>query len=98
MLMRLKQIFLMLAMCFCMTFAFVPMIEAQASELQIEEEAEEYEALEGAEETEEDEEEQFFFLIILGGGLLIVIFAVVVAISTFSSSIAVAANMDVDGE
>ena len=44
------------------------------------------------------EDEETFFFLMMGGGLLIIIFAVVAAMSTVSSSIAVAANMDVDGE
>ena len=45
-----------------------------------------------------NEDEETFFFLMMGGGLLIIIFAVVAAMSTVSSSIAVAANMDVDGE
>ena len=51
----------------------------------------------GTTDAAKEDEETFFFLM-MGGGLLIIIFAVVAAMSTVSSSIAVAANMDVDGE
>ena len=77
-----------LMLCFCLTLAALPAQEAYAS------------GTETAEETEDakQEDEETFFFIMMGGALLIVIVAVVTAVSTESSSIAVAANMDVDGE
>ncbi len=77
-----------LMLCFCLTLAALPAQEAYAS------------GTETAEETEDakQEDEETFFFIMMGGALLIVIVAVVTAVSTVSSSIAVAANMDVDGE
>ena len=77
-----------LMLCFCLSLAALPAQEAYAS------------GTETAEETEDakQEDEETFFFIMMGGALLIVIVAVVTAVSTVSSSIAVAANMDVDGE
>ena len=77
-----------LMLCFCLTLAALPAQEAYAS------------GTETAEETEDakQEDEETFFFIMMGGALLIVIVAVVTAVSTVSSSIAVAANMDVDGQ
>ncbi len=77
-----------LMLFFCLTFASLPAQEVYASGTG---------TIEETEETEQENEETFFF-IMMGGALLIVIVAVVTAVSTVSSSIAVAANMDVDGE
>lgn len=89
-----KHIRLFLAavmLCFCLFFAAVPAQEVRASGTDTAEQTEE------TEETEQEDEETFFF-VLMGGALLIIIVAVVTAVSTVSSSIAVAANMDVDGE
>ncbi len=86
-----KHIRLFLAavmLCFCLFFAAVPAQEVRASGT---------DTAEQTEETEQEDEETFFF-VLMGGALLIIIVAVVTAVSTVSSSIAVAANMDVDGE
>ncbi len=86
-----KHIKLLLAammLCFCLAFAAAPALEVRAD------------GTETAEETEDgkQEDEETFFFFMMGGALLIVIVAVVTAVSTVSGSIAVAANMDVDGE
>lgn len=86
-----KQIKLFLAalmLCFCLSLAALPAQEVYASDTGV---------VEKTEDAESEDEETFFF-ILMGGALLIVIVAVVTAVSTVSSSIAVAANMDVDGE
>ena len=87
-----------LMLCFCLTLAALPAQEAYASGTETAEETED--AKQEDEETEDakQEDEETFFFIMMGGALLIVIVAVVTAVSTVSSSIAVAANMDVDGE
>ncbi len=81
-----KYMLTVLAVCFCLSFMMVPARPAYASGAQT------------AEETAAEEDEETFFFIMMGGALLIIITAVVTAVSMVSSSIAVAANMDVDGE
>lgn len=83
-----KYMLAVLLTCFCLAFVAVPAQTIYASGTQTEE---------VAAETGNEDEETFFF-IMMGGALLVIIVAVVTAVSTVSSSIAVAANMDVDGE
>lgn len=90
-----KKMLLMVIMCLVLSAGTVPAMNAYAETVQTD-------AQNGAQTAEttgavKEDEETFFFLM-MGGGLLIIIFAVVAAMSTVSSSIAVAANMDVDGE
>lgn len=93
----LKKNVLMAVMCLILSMGAAPMLEAHAETVPTEAVQEMAEApVENADGAKEDEE--VFFFLMMGGGLLIIVFAVVVAMSTFSSSIAVAANMDVDGE
>ena len=91
-----KKMLLMVIMCLVLS----PAMNAYAETVQTE--TVQTDAQNGAQTAEttdaaKEDEETFFFLM-MGGGLLIIIFAVVAAMSTVSSSIAVAANMDVDGE
>lgn len=83
-----KYITAVLMMCLCLGFTAAPAFTARASEVQTTEETAQT----------EDEDEETFFFIMMGGALLVIIVAVVTAVSTVSSSISVAANMDVDGE
>ncbi len=83
----------MIAMCLCLTFAAVPAMETYAAS---QTETQVAEGTATAETTGGDEEA--FLMIMMGGALLIILFAVISAMATVSSSIAVAANMDVDGE
>jgi len=88
-----KNVFAMIVMCLCLTFAVAPTMEAHAQAVQTESQV----AEEAAGETAGSDEEAFL-MIMMGGALLIILFAVISAMATVSSSIAVAANMDVDGE
>lgn len=85
---HIRSLLTVLMLILCLSFAALPAQPAYAS------------GTAGAEQEEEtkQEDEETFFLIMMGGALLIVIVAVVTAVSTVSSSISVAANMDVDGE
>ncbi len=88
----LKCMLAMVFMCLCLTFAAVPAMEVHAA-TQTEQVAE------GAADTQSSStDEEAFLMIMMGGALLIILFAVISAMATVSSSIAVAANMDVDGE
>ena len=95
-----KKMLLMAIMCLVLSAGTVPAMNAYADTAQTE--TVQTDAQNGAQAAEttdaaKEDEETFFFLM-MGGGLLMIIFAVVAAMSTVSSSIAVAANMDVDGE
>lgn len=95
-----KKMLLMVIMCLVLSAGTVPAMNAYAETVQTE--TVQTDAQNGAQTAEttdaaKEDEETFFFLM-MGGGLLIIIFAVVAAMSTVSSSITVAANMDVDGE
>ena len=95
-----KKMLLMAVMCLALSAGAVPAMNAYAKTVQTENvQADAQNGAQAAETTDtaKEDEETFFFLM-MGGGLLIIIFAVVAAMSTVSSSIAVAANMDVDGE
>lgn len=88
-----KNVFAMIMMCLCLTFAVVPAVEAHAETVQTENQVTEEVAAENA-----GNDEEAFLMIMMGGALLIILFAVISAVATVSSSVAVAANMDVDGE
>lgn len=89
---NLKSILAMVMMCLCLTFAAAPAMEIHAA-TQTEQPAE------GTSDTQSTSgDEEAFLMIMMGGALLIILFAVISAMATVSSSIAVAANMDVDGE
>lgn len=96
----LKRMILMMGMCLVLSAGAVPVMNTYAET----EQAEVVQTVvpDGAQPVENSnstkEDEETFFFLMMGGGLLIIIFAVVAAMSTVSSSIAVAANMDVDGE
>ncbi len=91
-----RQILEALMICFCLMLTAVPAQTAYAAAAQ---QAEvQTEGAQPAAEGSEDQDQETFFFIMMGGALLIIIVAVVAAVSTVSSSIAVAANMDVDGE
>lgn len=96
----LKRMILMAVMCLVLSAGAFPAMNTYAETVQTENV--QTEAPDGAQPVESDdlakEDEETFFFLMMGGGLLIIIFAVVAAMSTVSSSIAVAANMDVDGE
>ena len=99
-----KKMLLMAIMCLVLSAGTVISIAAGEGEMtlfarEIEVQTDAQNGAQTAETTDaaKEDEETFFFLM-MGGGLLIIIFAVVAAMSTVSSSIAVAANMDVDGE
>lgn len=51
-----------------------------------------------AENAQSSEDEAVFMIIMLGGGLLVILTAVIASVATVSSAVAVAGNMDVDGE
>lgn len=97
---NLKRMILMVVMCLILSTGAVPMMDAYAETVQTETvQAEVPDGVQPAENSDQaKEDEETFFFLMMGGGLLIIIFAVVAAMSTVSSSIAVAANMDVDGE
>lgn len=85
-----KQVLAMLIMCLCLTFTAAPAMEAYA--------VTENQVVETATTESAGSDEEAFLMIMMGGALLIILFAVISAMATVSSSIAVAANMDVDGE
>jgi hypothetical protein len=87
-----KRMLAMFAVFLCLTFAAEPVVQSYAATVQTESQVSET----TTENTENDEEA--FMFIMMGGALLIILFAVISAMATVSSSIAVAANMDVDGE
>lgn len=110
---QVKYMLTVMLASFCLLFAALPAVPVWAAALQqtvgaADEapgngtdvlDAADDKAAEAAESEESDsEEENAMFLIFMGGALLIITVAVVAAVSTVSSSIAVAANMDVDGE
>ena len=89
----LKRMLAMGLLCLCLTFATVPAMEVHAA-TQTEQAAEG-----GATESQSaSSDEEAFLMIMMGGVLLIILFAVISSMATVSSSIAVAVNMDVDGE
>ncbi len=91
-----KKILAVLAVCFCLSFLAVPAMKTYASSIQTETQAAGADTQVSAGETDEDQ--ATFMIIMLGGGLLVILVAVIAAVSTVSSAVAVAANMDVDGE
>ena len=95
-----SSMLLMAIMCLVLSAGTVPAMNAYAETVQTE--TVQTDAQNGAQTAEttdaaKEDEETFFFLM-MGGGLLIIIFAVVAGMATVSSSIAVAANKDVDRE
>jgi len=88
----LRRVLVVLMMSLCLTCVAAPAVECYAAATQVETQVAEAEA------TTANEDEEVFFFLMMGGALLIILFAVTVSIATFSSSVAVAANMDVDGE
>ncbi len=94
MLSTLKRMVIMMAMCLCLLLGAVPVMDTYAAAVQTESQAAQGETGDAA----ENDEETFFMIIMMGGALLIILFAVISAMATVSSSVCVAANMDVDGE
>ena len=92
-----KKMLLMVIMCLVLSAGTVPAMNAYAETETVQTDAQNGAQTAETTDAAKEDEETFFFLM-MGGGLLIIIFAVVAAMSTVSSSIAVAANMDVDGE
>lgn len=90
---RLRKMMMVLAVMFCLGGTAAPTITAYA-ETPVVQETQAVEAVQ-----DQDAEDDGAFLIIMGGGLLLIIlFAVIAAVSSVSAAVAVAANMDVDGE
>ncbi len=92
-----KKMLAMLALCFCLSFMAAPAMESCASAVQTETASAEQGTVSAA-DTSEDEDAAVFMIIMMGGGLLVILVAVIAAVSTVSSAVSIAANMDVDGE
>ncbi len=89
----LRRMMMVLAVMFCLGGAAAPTMTAYADTPAVQETQ--------AVQTAQDQgaEDDGAVLLILGGGLLLIIlFAVIAAVSSVSAAVAVAANMDVDGE
>ena len=90
---RLRKMLMVLAVMFCLGGAVAPAMTVYADTPAVQE-------TQAVQTTgEQDAEDDGAVLMILGGGLLLIIlFAVIAAVSTVSAAVAVAANMDVDGD
>ena len=82
---------MVLAVMFCLGGAVAPAMTVYADTPAVQE-------TQAVQTTGEDEDDGSFMLILGGGLLLIILFAVIAAVSTVSSAVAIAANMDIDGE
>lgn len=88
---RLRKMMMVLAVMFCLGGAVAPAMTVYADTPAVQE-------TQAVQTTGEDEDDGSFMLILGGGLLLIILFAVIAAVSTVSSAVAIAANMDIDGE
>lgn len=88
----LRRMVMMLAVLVCLGGAVAPGMTAYAGA-----QVQETQPVEMIQE-QEAEDDGGVMLILGGGLLLIILFAVIAAVSSVSAAVAVAANMDVDGE
>lgn len=91
----LRKMVMVLAVSFCLSKAMVPAIAAYAAAptpTAVESQAAD------ASSTQAGDDDGSFLLIMGGGLLLIILFAVIAAVSSVSAAVAIAANMDLDGE